>query len=124
MNSIEHSKFILKLVSDGIISLEIKEGEVIEANDIHEIYAGYDRLMGDKEYVVAVYGNPFSSISKEAREIAAQEYENPKRKKVAMITQNLAHVILVKFYITINAPKTTIKIFKSETDAFDWLKSK
>lgn len=78
--------------------------------------------MGENEYVVAVYANPFSSMSQKAREIAATEYASDKRKKVALISDNLAHVIILTFFININRPKTKIKIFKNEAKAFIWLR--
>lgn len=124
MSLIEHDKFTIKQIEPNFLSLEIKEGAIIEAKDIHEIYAGYVRLVGENDYVVAIYANPFSSISKEAREIAAKEYASEKRKKVAMISENLSHVLLVRFFIKINVPKTNIKIFKNEPKAFEWLRSK
>ena len=120
---IQHNKFTLKVIETNFLSLEIREGETIEGEDIHEIYAGYNRLVGDNEYVVAVYANPFSSMSKQAREIAANEYASAKRKKVAIISDNFAHVIIVTFFMNINTPKTNIKIFKNETKAFAWLRS-
>ena len=121
---IENKKFTVKLIEPNFISLEIKEGETLEGEDMHDIYASYDKLVGENEYVVAVFANPFSSMSKEAREVAANKYASVKRKKVALITDNLAHIIIVKFFIRINKPKTSIKIFKKESDAFEWLRSK
>ena len=123
MSTILHEKFTLKLIDKNFLSLEIKEGETIEADDIHEIYAGYDQLVGENEYVVAVYANPFSSMSKKAREIAANEYASDKRRKVAFISDNLAHAIIVTFFMRINRPKTKIKIFKKEEAAYAWLRS-
>jgi hypothetical protein len=123
MPLIEHNKFSIDLIDNNFISLVIKEGETIEAEDIHEIYAGYKLLVGENDYVVAVYANPFSSMSKKAREIAANEYSSPKRKKVALISNNLSHVIIVSFFINVNRPKTSIKIFKNEADAHAWLRT-
>jgi len=124
MSSLKYDKFTVKLIENNFISLEIKEGETIDHHDIHHIYASYHELVGENEYVVAVYANPFSSMSKKAREIAANDYASQKRKKVAFISGNLAHIIIVKFFIRINSPKTNIKIFKSEQEAFEWLRSK
>ena len=123
MEKILHEKFTIKRLKDNFLSLEIHENEVIEANDIHLIYKGYDRLIGDKEYVVAVYANPFSSISDEEQKIASIQYASEKRKKVALISDSVAHVMIVRFFITWNKPKTPIKIFKSEEKAFRWLES-
>jgi regulator of extracellular matrix RemA (YlzA/DUF370 family) len=123
MESVSHKKFTIKQIRDNLLSLEIHENEIIEAGDIHLIYQGYGQLVGENEYVVAVYGNPFSSISDEAKEIAARQYASGKRKKVAIISNNLAHVIIVKFFILWNKPKTPIKIFKSNQKAFKWLES-
>ena len=121
MSPIENKKFTAKLIESNFIALEITAGEIIDEIDIHDIYASYKELVG--EYVVAVYGNPFSSISKKAREIAADQYASLKRKKVALISKNTAHVLLVTFFIRVNKPKTEIKIFKKESEAFDWLRS-
>jgi hypothetical protein len=123
MESVSHKKFTIKQIRDNFLSLEIHENEIIEADDIHLIYQGYVKLVGENEYVVALYGNPFSSISDEAKEIAATQYASEKRKKVALISNNLAHVIIVKFFILWNKPKTPIKIFKSDQKAFQWLES-
>lgn len=122
MSLIESEKFILKLLEPSIISLEIKEGEVINGKDIHKIYAGYNQLVGENEFVVLVFANPFSSISKKASEIAAKEYPSDKRKKVAIVSDNLAQVMLVNFFIRINKPKTPTKVFKNESVALDWLR--
>ena len=123
MSPIENKKFTTKLIESNFIALEIAAGEIIDEIDIHDIYASYKELVGENEYVVAVYGNPFSSISKKAREIAADQYASLKRKKVALISKNTAHVLLVTFFIRVNKPKTEIKIFKNESEAFDWLRS-
>ena len=123
MNIVSHDKFTIKLIKDNFLSLEIHENEIIEVEDIHLIYQGYDTLVGENEFVVAVYGNHFSSISNEAREVAAKQYASKKRKKVALISNNLAHVLIVRFFITWNKPKTLIKTFKSEEKAFAWLES-
>lgn len=124
MDQIVHEKFTIKRIKGNFLSIEIHEGQTIDAEEIHLIYKGYHDLVGNNEYVVAVYANHFSSISPEAREISAKEYADPKRKKVAMITDNMAHVLMLRFFIAWNKPKTTIKIFRSEENAFEWLESR
>ena len=107
MEKVLHDKFTIKRLKDNF----------------YLIYQGYDKLIGDNEYVVAVYANPFSSISGKAQKIAAKQYASEKRKKVAIISDNVAHVLIVRFFIAWNKPKTPIKIFKSEEKAFKWLAS-
>jgi hypothetical protein len=121
LEKVEHDKFIIKRIKDNLLSLEIYENQIIEADDIHLIYEGYESLIGEKDYAVAVYANPFSSISDAAKQIAAKQYASEKRKKVALISNNLAHIIIVRFFILWNKPKTPIRIFKSEQKAFEWL---
>lgn len=123
MDKILHDKFTIKRIEDNILSLEVHESEIIDADDIHLIYKGYEQLIGNNEYVVAVYANPFSSISSEAQKIAAKQYASERRKKVALISDNVAHVMIVRFFISVNKPKTPIKVFKSEEKAFKWLRS-
>jgi len=121
MNIINHEKFVIKEVKSNFLTLEIYENKVIDENDIHHIYQGYKDLVGDNYYVVAVYANSFSSISPKAREIAAEQYFSIKRKKVALISSNFAHILLIKMFIKLNKPKTPIQIFKDEKVAYKWL---
>ncbi len=94
---------------------------MIEGPDMVSIYEGYEKLVGDNDYVVAVYGNAFSSMSDEARKIASTEYISDKRKKVAFISDNLAHILIVRFFILFNKPHSPVKIFRNEESAFEWL---
>ena len=121
MKRIENDKFIITLMKKNFIKLEILAGQEIEADDIHEIHKGYQELVGDKEYVVAVYGSDFATISREAMDVAAEYYGNSKRKRVAVITNNLAHILMIRFYILWKNPKTPVQLFKSEQKAFQWL---
>lgn len=121
MQQIDHPKFLMSLLQKNCISLEIKEGEQIDSDDIHAIYTGYDKLIQNEDYVVAVYANPFSSMTKAAREVAATSYYSDRRKKVAFISDNLGHIILIKFFQKINSSKTNLRIFRNEDDAFNWL---
>ena len=122
MEKIVHIKFTMQLLEENFITLRVKEGQTIEVEDIREVYAGYEKLVGQNDYVVAVYGSPLSSMSKKASELAAKEYASDKRKKVAVISENIANVFIVKLYILLNKPKTNIKIFKKEALAFEWLR--
>ncbi|TNF48433.1 MAG: hypothetical protein EP305_05540 [Bacteroidetes bacterium] len=121
MKRIENDKFIITLMKKNFIKLEILAGQEIEADDIHEIHKGYQELVGDKEYVVAVYGSDFATISREAMDVAAEYHGNSKRKRVAVITNNLAHILMIRFYILWKNPKTPVQLFKSEQKAFQWL---
>lgn len=121
MKIVEHEKFLIKEVKTNFLTLEIHENEVIEEDEIHLIYQGYKDLVGDNHYVAAVYANPFSSISAKAREIAAKKYASLNMKKVALITTNFAHILLIKMFIKLNKPKTPIQIFRDKKEAYDWL---
>jgi hypothetical protein len=89
MEIVSHDKFTIKRIKDNFLSLEIHQNETIEADDIHLIYQGYDKLIGDNEYVVAVYANPFSSISDEAQKIASTQYASEKRSLLFQITLHI-----------------------------------
>jgi hypothetical protein len=120
---VQHEKFVIKEIKSNFLTLEIHENETIDENDIHFIYKGYTDLVGGNQYVVAVYANPFSSISPDARKIAAEKYASLNRKKVALISTNFAHILIIKLFIKLNKPKTPIQIFRDSKSAFDWLES-
>jgi hypothetical protein len=119
---IDRPKFSLKLLEENFVSLEIKEGCIIDVEEIHEINRGYKKLCQDNEYVVIIYGNNFSSFTSEARKVSAKKYFSKKRRKVALVSNNLAHIMVIKFYINFNKPKTNINIFSDRNKAIRWLK--
>lgn len=121
LKQINHEKFTLTLLKPNFIKLEIHEEQTIEPDDIREIAAGYEQLAGDNEYVVAFYGYDFATVTREAMEVAVKEFSNPKRKKSAVITNNLAHIILIRLYILWYKPVSQFRMFKSEEAAFEWL---
>lgn len=121
MQKITKEKFKLTLLKENLIQLEILEEQEIVGEDIYEIHKGYKELVGDKEYCVVVYGYDFASITREAMDVAAKQYASEKRKKVAVITDNFAHILLIRFYILWNNPSTPVKLFNSKEKAFKWL---
>ena len=121
MTTITHEKFTLTLLKPNLVKLEILEEQVIEPDDIHAIAAGYKELAGDNEYVVAIYGYDFATISKEAMQTAVENYSDPKKKRLAVITDNLAHIILIRLYMMWYKPKTEMRLFKSAEAAHQWL---
>lgn len=123
MKTIIHEKFTLSLPKENFIKLEILEDQEIETDDIHAIFAGYAELVGDNEYVVTIYGYDFATLGREAMAVAAEQYANPKRKKVAVITSNLAHILLIRAYNMWYKPVSQIRLFKSEEVAYKWLEN-
>lgn len=121
MPQINHEKFTLTLLKENFIKLEILEDQEIGPEEIGAIVEGYKMLVGDNEYVVAIYGYDFATFTREAMDVAVNKYSNPKRKKVAVISNNLAHIMLVKLYIMWYRPKSQLRLFKSEEAAFKWL---
>lgn len=118
---IKHPKFTLRLLKDNVLYLKIHENQTIEVDDLPALYGGYDVIYPEGDYVVMMYGSPFASISKEARDIAASEYASERRKKIAFISTNIANIMIVRFFCTFYRPKTQIQIFRNEIDALAWL---
>lgn len=121
MTTITNEKFTLTLLKPNFIKLEVHEEQEIGPDDIGVIVAGYKELVGDNEYVVAIYGYDFATFTREAMSVAVEKYSSPKRKKVAVISNNLAHIMLVRLYVLWYKPKSELRLFKSEENAFKWL---
>lgn len=121
MSKITHEKFILSLIKENFLKLEILEDQEIGPDEIHAIAAGYNELVGDNEYVVAIYGYDFATFTRDAMEVAIEHYSDPNRKRVAVISNNLAHMLLVRLYIIWYKPTSQMRLFKSEEAAYNWL---
>ena len=78
-------------------------------------------LPNKKIYLLVVVEGNFST-SREARELLADPNYSSHQAAIALYTKNIGVKLLAQMYVKVNKPKIPIKIFRSEKEAFKWLK--
>lgn len=118
----KRNKASIRLLENGIVENVIKEGAVLEAEDVITLRKQNMKLTSGSVYGVLVIAEPFSSISKEARELTAgKEFANVTVAR-ALVVNSLGHRLLANFYLNINKPFIKTKVFSERETALEWLR--
>lgn len=121
---IDHIKFRLTVVEEGIIENYVKPGVLIDSDDMWEIKKQNLLLSKNQPYAVLVVQGHLATVSKDAKETAAsKEYVGITRAK-ALIVDSLGHRIVSNFYLNVNKPHIKTKIFNNRNEAIYWLREK
>ncbi|MBK9285685.1 MAG: STAS/SEC14 domain-containing protein [Sphingobacteriaceae bacterium] len=119
----ETSNSILEY-ADHILYVRIKEGAELTIESMKEQYEAQYELVKNDKYSVLIDGKNNVIVPIEARAFMA-EHNPPNRKATAIVSnKNLATLILANFYIKVNKPKVSTKLFQDELKAKHWLKQK
>jgi hypothetical protein len=105
-----------------ILRIKIMEDSDIEIADALQNYEATKILTKNDKYFVLVDGRVSLSVSREARAFAAQS-KNDGCIASAFIITSTANKLIGNFYLNVNKPSITTKIFSSEEKAIEWLES-
>lgn len=108
---------------EGILRIKVIEGAHMDLPSLIEDGEHNPKLTGGKKTLALYDSRGFFTIEPEAREYLRSGIVDPTRIATAVLTDRLATRLLVNFFIRFNRPKTPMKMFNSEEQALDWLRS-
>lgn len=112
------------LIGPGIIMIEGVEGEHIELSDAIEMREANLKLSEGKPFCLLMNGiSSFHTYSSEAKELFASEEYCKLRRGVAFTSNSLPVTLMAKFFINLNKPKSSSKVFSTREEALTWLKT-
>ncbi|MBK9191731.1 MAG: hypothetical protein IPM77_09575 [Crocinitomicaceae bacterium] len=120
---IETVKFKAKMIEPGLIENYIKPGVNIDVADAWEIKKSNMELTNGNSYAVLVVSGHLSSVTKGAREVVASRQFVGKTIAKALLVDSLGHRLVGNFYLTVNKPLITTKIFTDREAAINWLRT-
>lgn len=122
--SIQLQKSVHILIAPGIIQIIGEEGVHIELSDAIEMREANLKLSENKPFCILMNGAcHYHTYSSEAKKLLASEEYCKLRKATAFVVNSLSVRMLVMFFLNINQPKTPTRIFSSENEAIEWLKT-
>lgn len=113
----------LKLRNDGILEYVMKSSDDFTVEDIKETNKAVGELGGGRAFLNLVYIHQLFNTDPEVREYAATEESNRYTIADAFVVNSTALKLVGNFYIRFNKPARPTKIFTSDTEAIEWLKS-
>jgi hypothetical protein len=117
----EHNNAYIYKLENGIIKVQIKDNVSIEEKDIIEIKNINTELSNRKQYFLLFIAGKDAHISKEARELSAEEEMSKNKLAQAFVINSLAQKIIVDFFINVQKPSVLTKVFTDEEKALKWL---
>lgn len=111
------------MIEPGLIENYIKPGVNIDVSDAWEIKKSNLELTNGNSYAVLVVSGHLSSITKGAREVVASRQFVGKTIAKALLVDSLGHRIVGNFYLTVNKPLITTRVFTDREVALHWLRS-
>lgn len=122
MNKIELNKSTCELIEEGVILITYKSKIEIELEDVIEIRNITHELANGKAYVSIYDAGDETTVTKEAREISANDGNITNRKAMAIIIKHLGQRIIANFFINFNKKMHPMKAFNTKEEAIKWAK--
>lgn len=111
----------IRLISPNLIENIIQNYAGIDAEDVLEIKEMNKEIAEGKRYAVLFDTGEYTSFTKEARELASSKEFVGDTIAKALLVRSLGHRIVANFYININKPVMTTKVFEDRDKAINWL---
>jgi hypothetical protein len=111
------------LRENNIIQLNFEPGFQGEAKDAREMVKTYQKIKGPGKALLLVIYSEDNMFSKEAREYTASGEVSAILKADALVIKGLALRIIGNGYLKINKPNRPTRLFNSEAEAVNWLKT-
>lgn len=112
----------LELDETGIVELHIYPNEEIKPEKITEIFKNIHEHLPEGDKLLVTAGNK-ATLSQEAREMVSEGNVTTQIKADAIVTEHYSHQMSANFFVRYNQPQRPTKLFKTEEEAREWLRS-
>ncbi len=123
VDQIELTPILIKLRSDGIMQFDLKPCGEFSLNDLKETNIAADALGKGGIFPRLVFVNHFVSFDKDVRAYSATEESNLTTIAAAFVVKLIALKFVGNVYISFNKPVRPTRIFDTEAEAVEWLKT-
>jgi hypothetical protein len=115
-------KASIMMLEGNIVKMRVFDNEELEAEDISEIHQAKLSLVGNSTHSVLLISGEHTTITREARELAAKPEYALNRRAKAIVISSIAQRIIGNYFLKVNKPRGLVKLFTSEEAAVKWLR--
>ncbi|MGQ0828236.1 MAG: DUF7793 family protein [Bacteroidota bacterium] len=124
ITTIELAACTVTLRSDGIMNFDLKPVDEFTGKDAWEILGAVKEIGSGKKFPnLITTSKGYVAISSEARALSASEPGNIYTLADAIVVNSTAFKLIANFYISFNKPVRPTRLFTSEKEAVEWLKT-
>lgn len=118
---INFKKCTITFGPDQLVHLDINPGQVVELEEVKEIFEAINNAREDKLFRLLVTAGDKATLSPEARAFASSDSSSTAIVADAIVVNNYSHEMTANFFIRFNKPFRPTNWFKDEEDAIKWL---
>ena len=122
LKKVEHKEFLLESYEDYTVVINYKAPFDVDISLIDRVNTEILNMVGDKAYTAIVHAEPGVNFTAEGRVYGAKKGHVGNKKAWAAVTDNLAQILVVNFFMRFNKPQIPFKLFKTEKEARKWLR--
>lgn len=125
-------KLITEIVVDEILTAKLLDNEIVEIiwhedvievgpNHLQEMQKAVNEIGGGRKILLLFDPKNVIATSKEGRAYATSEAGVQYTKGIAVVSENLAQMLMMNFFMRVSKPIVATKGFKNREDAIRWL---
>jgi hypothetical protein len=103
--------------------LHIKEGQVVELEEVQGIFSIINQAFTGKRFRLLVTAGENATLSPDARSYASSAASSNVIAADAIVVNNYSHEMTANFFIRFNKPHRPTNWFKNREEALEWLKT-
>lgn len=116
--------FTVTPIAKNILENIVHENVQVDIDQVLAMKKANEQLTNDEPYCVLVNSKIMSSITEDARKLTASKEFQKNTVAKALLVDSVGHRLVANFYIKVNKPHISTKVFNDRTKAIDWLTQK
>ena len=110
-------------INNDILSIYVKQGFVLDEEEIDMILTDANRLLDEKPYFTVFDMSNIKEVSPAARRLYFDHISNKNKLAEALIVNSLTMKMFATFYIQFYKPSVPTKLFNTILQAENWIKN-
>lgn len=112
----------LSMDDSHIVQLHIYQNQILEPEKIHEIFDTIHEKFTTGKTLLVTADNK-ATLSPDARELVSAGNVTDQILADAIVTKHYSHQMAANFFVRFNHPQRPTKLFKTEEEAREWLRT-
>jgi hypothetical protein len=110
-------------IIDNIVFIHVNDNAEFDVADMLVLFQFRKKILGENRYGVLLISGEHSTITNEARKLAALPEHAYLRQAFAMVVHSLSQRIIGNLYIKFDKPPSPTRLFTNEEKARAWVTS-
>lgn len=112
----------ISLDGNGVVHLLYLAHSEIDVEQKKEHHAAFAELTGGVKHPFLIKAEPYVSFTREARNYGSQMEPHQPFLAFAIVANSAIYAVMANFYFQFHRPAMPYRIFREETEAYQWLK--